>query len=42
MLISSPFMTPNDTKMIPTAFQALTIASKDVANTELSGAYVTN
>lgn len=42
MLITSPFMNPNDTKMIPTAFQALTIASKDVANTELSGAYVTN
>ncbi len=42
MLVTNPFMTPNDTKMIPTAFQAYTVESKDVANTTLSGAYITN
>lgn len=40
MLLSNPFMSPNDTKMIPTAFQAVTVESKDVSNTVLTAAYV--
>lgn len=42
MLLTNPFMTPNDTKMIPTAFQALAVESKDVADTVITAAHVTN
>lgn len=41
MLLTNPFMNPNDTKMIPTAFEAFTVESKDIDKTALYGAYVT-
>lgn len=42
MLLTNPFMTPNDTKMIPTAFQAIAAESKDVANTTINAAYISH
>ena len=41
MLITNPFMNPNDTKMIPTAFEAYVVESKDVADTYLTAMQVT-
>jgi len=41
MLLSNPFMSPNDTKMIPTAFEAYTVESKELPNTFITAAYVT-
>jgi len=41
MLLTNPFMNPNDTKMIPTAFEAASVESKDIDKTALYGSYVT-
>jgi hypothetical protein len=41
MLLSNPFMSPNDTKMIPTAFEAYTVESKDLPNTFVTAIHAT-
>lgn len=41
MLLTNPFMNPNDTKMIPTAFEAYTIETKDISNTTITAVHAT-
>lgn len=40
-LVDTPLTASNDTKMIPNAFEGLTVVSKDIADTTLTGAYLT-
>jgi hypothetical protein len=41
MLLSNPFMSPNDTQMIPTAFEAYTVESRDLPNTFVTAVHST-
>jgi len=40
-LVDTPLTASNDTKMIPNAFEGLTVVNKDIADTTLTGAYLT-
>ncbi len=39
MLLTNPFMNPNDTKMIPTAFEAYTVTTKELSDTEITATH---
>lgn len=40
-LVDTPLTASNDTKMIPNTFEGLTVVSKDIKDTKLTGAYLT-